>query len=209
MTIDFEYIVQAIISMVVITTPMDPVKVLFFNQAIEDPPLKRTWAAARVALYVALILGGTALVGQQVLNFMGIDLDAFSVVGGLIIALMGLEMLAGGGGSRTQGEDHRQAGPQEGNALFIPLTLPLIAGPGGMTTTITIAAGRSGWEGVTAALIGVGVVALLAFVSYAVLSEAFAKIRPATMAVISRIGGLLLATIGVQMLLGGLARFFG
>ena len=209
MTIDFEYIVQAIISMVVITTPMDPVKVLFFNQAIEDPPLKRTWAAARVALYVALILGGTALVGQQVLDLMGIDLDAFSVVGGLIIALMGLEMLAGGGGSRAQGEDQREAGPEQGDALLIPLTLPLIAGPGGMATTITIAAGRSGWEGITAALIGVGVVALLAFVSYAVLSEAFTKIRPATMAIVQRIGGLLLATIGVQMLLGGLARFFG
>lgn len=102
MTIDFHYIVQAIISMVVITTPMDPVKVLFFNQAIEDPPRKRTLAAARVAFYVFVILGGTALLGQQALNLMGIDLDAFSVVGGLIIAMMGLEMLAGGGGSRAQ-----------------------------------------------------------------------------------------------------------
>lgn len=209
MTIDFHYIVQAIISMVVITTPMDPVKVLFFNQAIEDPPRKRTLAAARVAFYVFVILGGTALLGQQALDLMGIDLDAFSVVGGLIIALMGLEMLAGGGGSRAQGEDQRKTGPEQGDALLIPLTLPLIAGPGGMATTITIAAGRSGWEGIMAALIGVGVVALLAFLSYAVLSEAFTKIRPATMAIVQRIGGLLLATIGTQMLLGGLSRFFG
>ena len=51
--------------------------------------------------------------------------------------------------------------------------------------------------------------ALIAFVTYALLSEVFTKIRPATMAVVARIGGLLLATIGVQMLLGGLSRFFG
>ena len=208
MSIDAEFLVQSIISLIVITTPFDPVKVLFFNQAIESPPRNRTWAAGRVALYVAVILGGTALVGRQLLAVLGIDLDAFSVVGGLIIALMGFEMLYGGGGSKTQGEDHRQAGPEEGDALLIPLTLPLIAGPGAMTTTITITAGGNG-EGLTAALIGAGVVALIAFVTYALLSEVFEKIRPATMAVVARIGGLLLATIGVQMLLGGLSRFFG
>jgi len=208
LSIDAEFLVQSIISLIVITTPFDPVKVLFFNQAIESPPRNRTWAAGRVALYVAVILGGTALVGRQLLAVLGIDLDAFSVVGGLIIALMGFEMLYGGGGSKTQGEDHRQAGPEEGDALLIPLTLPLIAGPGAMTTTITITAGGNG-EGLTAALIGAGVVALIAFVTYALLSEVFTKIRPATMAVVARIGGLLLATIGVQMLLGGLSRFFG
>ena len=209
MSIDTEFLVQSIISMIVITTPFDPVKVLFFNQAIESPPRNRTWAAGRVALYVLLILGGTALAGRQVLNLMGIDLDAFSIVGGLIIALMGFEMLYGGGTSKTQGEDQRQAGPEEGDALLIPLTLPLIAGPGAMTTTITIAAGGSGSEGLTAALIGAGIVALIAFVSYALLGEFFTRVRPATMAVLSRVGGLLLATIGVQMLLGGLGRFFG
>ncbi|MGB5813618.1 MAG: MarC family protein, partial [Thermoanaerobaculia bacterium] len=88
------------------------------------------------------------------------------------------EMLYGGGGSKTQGEDHRQAGPEEGDALLIPLTLPLIAGPGAMTTTITITAGGNG-EGLTAALIGAGVVALITFVTYALLSEVFTKIRPA------------------------------
>lgn len=208
MSFDVEFMVQAIISMVVITLPMDPVKILFFNEAIESPPRNRTWAAGRVALYVALILGGTALAGRQLLDLLGVNLDAFSVVGGLIIALMGFEMLYGGGGSKTQGEDKRQAGPEEGDALLIPLTLPLVAGPGAMATTITIAASRDG-EGLTAALIGAGVVTVIAFLSYALLSGLFTKVRPATMAVISRIGGLLLATIGVQMLLGGLAKFFG
>ena len=208
MSIDVEFLVQAIISMVVITLPMDPVKVMFFNEAIENPPRNRTWAAGRVALYVAIILGGAALVGQQLLDILGVNLDAFAVVGGVIIALMGFEMLYGGGGSKTQGEDKRQAGPEEGDALLIPLTLPLVAGPGAMTTTIAIAASREG-DGVTAALIGVGVVALIAFVSYAFLGGLFTRIKPATMAIVTRIGGLLLATIGVQMMLGGLDRFFG
>ena len=209
MTVDVEFLVQAVISMVVITMPMDPVKVLFFNEAIESPARNRIAAAGKVALYVAIILGGTALVGQRLLDVLGVNLNAFAVVGGLIIALMGFEMLYGGGGSRTQGEDKRQTGPEEGDALLIPLTLPLVAGPGAMTTTITIAASREGGDGVTAALVGTAVVVLIAFVSYAFLSGLFTRVKPATMAVIARVGGLLLATIGVQMLLGGLDRFFG
>jgi multiple antibiotic resistance protein len=90
----------------------------------------------------------------------------------------------------------------------VPLTLPLIAGPGAITTTITISASGDSSQGVVAALFSVGVVALSAFVAYAWLGEAFTRVRPATMAVIARIGGLLLATIGVQMMLGGLGRFF-
>jgi multiple antibiotic resistance protein len=95
MNVDVQFLVQSIISMLVITSPMDPIKILFFNQAIADPPRDRTRASAMVALNVALMLGGTALVGRQILNGLGIDLDAFSVVGGFIIAAMGFEMLYG------------------------------------------------------------------------------------------------------------------
>ncbi len=137
MSLDIQFLVQSISSMVVITSPMDPTKVLFFNQAISDPPRKRTWAAMRVAAYVGLILGGTAVAGRPALDVVGINLDAFSVVGGLIIALMGFEMLYGGGTSKAQGEDKRASGPEEGDALLMPLTLPLIAGPGAITTTIS------------------------------------------------------------------------
>jgi multiple antibiotic resistance protein len=208
MSLDIQFLVQSIISMVVIASPMDPTKVLVFNQAIIDPPRKRTWAAVRVAVYVALILGGTAVVGREVLDLVGIDLNAFSVVGGLIIMLMGFEMLYGGGTSKVQSDDKRSSGPEEGDALLMPLTLPLIAGPGAITTTITIASSRPSSEGVIAALIGAGVVSLIALVAYAWMSAAFTKVRPATMALIARLGGLVLATVGVQMLLGGLDRFF-
>lgn len=194
--------------MVVITSAMDPIKILFFNEAITSPPRSRSRSAAVVAFNVALVLGGTALVGRQFLDLLGINLDAFATVGGLIIAVIGFEMLYGGGVSRAQGEGHRRSGPEEGDALLIPLTLPLIAGPGAITTTITLAASRPAPDGVVVALIAVGAVALTAFVSYAWLGEAFSKVRPATIAVVARIGGLLLATIGVQMMLGGLKRFF-
>ncbi|MDJ0842178.1 MAG: MarC family protein [Acidobacteriota bacterium] len=203
-----EFFIQSLISMLVITSVFDPVKILFFNQAIADPPRNRYAAAARVALYSVIVLGTTVLIGRQFLDIMGIRLDAFRVIGGLLIAIMGLEMLQGGGVSKSQGEGIRSKGPEEDDNLLIPLTLPLIAGPGAITTTITIAAHGDSFESVIAALLCVLIVGLVAFISYAWLGEIIGKAKPNTVSVLARIGGLLLATIGAQMLLGGLKDFF-
>lgn len=205
---DLEALGHAIVSLLVITAPFDPVKILFFNQAIAEPPRPRTGAALRVAVYVVIVLGGAALVGREVLNLLGIDLQAFSAVGGLIITLMGFEMLYSGGASKAQGENQRKSGPEEGDSLLLPLTLPLIAGPGAIATTIAMAAQTESFDSVLTALIAVGVVAVVAFASFAWLGGVLGKARPATTAVLVRIGGLLLATIGAQMLLGGLKGFF-
>ena len=208
MTTDTDFYIRSIIAMLVITTPFDPVKIIFFNEAISAPRRNRTTSAAKVALNVAIVLGGTTLVGRQFLNFLGINLDAFSVVGGLIIALMGFEMLYSGGASKAQGENEREREPEEGDTLLIPLTLPLIAGPGAIATTISIATQGDASEPVLVALAGVGAVALCTFVSYALLGELIGKAKPTTVALLARIGGLLLATIGVQMMLGGIKNFF-
>ena len=208
MNFDADLVIRSVISMLVITMPFDPVKVLVFNAAIADPPRGRAASAIRVALYIGVILAGSALFGRPLLDILGVNLDAFAIVGGLVIALMGFEMLYGGGTSKAQGENVRQRGPKQEDTLMIPLSLPLIAGPGAITTTITIASQGESSEGLIVALVGVGVVVLSAFLSYAWLGELLGKMRQEAVSVLARIGGLLLATIGAQMVLAGLKRFF-
>ena len=205
MSTDIELYFKAAIALLVITAPFDPVKILFFSQAISDKKRSRHDAALTVSIYVAAILFGTALIGQEFLELLGIDLNAFSAVGGLVIALMGFEMLYGGGASKAQGQDTRAKGPEEGDTLLVPLTLPLIAGPGAIATTITIAAQDGG---LMPALISAGAVVLAVFASNAWLGQLIERAKPATVAILARIGGLLLATIGAQMMLGGLKNFF-
>ncbi len=135
-SVDVDFVIRAVIGLVVITSPMDPVKLLFFNQIVSRQGLGRTAAAFRLTLYVVVILGVSALVGKELLEAMGINLDVFGAVGGLVIALMGFEMLYGGTPSRAEGEDEREQGPGEGDGLLIPLAIPLIAGPGSITATL-------------------------------------------------------------------------
>ena len=205
---DWHFYVQAAISMLLITSPPDPAKIVFFNTTVEREGRSRTASALRVAMVVLVILVGAAFIGKQLLELLGINLDAFRVVGGLIIAGMGFEMLAGGQPSRAQGRDRIDEGPQETDGLIIPLAIPLIAGPGAIVTAISISSASAEWEGVIAASIGALVVAIVTFGSLEWLGGAISKLSAQTTALLVRIGGLLLATIGVQMLLGGLKNFF-
>jgi len=207
-TVDLDFIVRVVIGLVVITAPIDPVKLLFFNKVVDDSGANRTAAAVKLTIYVSIILGISVLVGKELLEALGVDLNAFSAVGGLIIAGMGFEMLYGGTPSRAQGEDQREEGPSEGDGLLIPLAIPLIAGPGAITTTITFSSQNTSVDGLIAMGIAVGIVAVLTFLFYRYLGDAIARVKPNTIAILARLGGLILATIGVQMLLNGLKMFF-
>jgi multiple antibiotic resistance protein len=205
---DWNFLLQAIIAMVVITTPPDPVKILFFNSTLERTGIARVRGALTVAGVVLIILAGAALIGRQVLELLGIDLNAFSVVGGLVIASMGAEMLAGGKASRAQGEAEREQEPDSDDGLIVPLSIPLIAGPGAIVTAITITSVDESGYGIVAAVAGAAVVAVLTFASMQWLGGAISKLSERATALLLRFGGLLLTTIGVQMLLGGLKNFF-
>ena len=204
---DLNFLAQAVIGLLVITAPPDPAKLIFFNSIIARKGTPRAAAALQVALVVLLVLGGAALGGAEVAELLGIDLNAFSVVGGIVVAGMGFEMLYGGGPSKAQGKDAAAAGPDEDSGLVMPLAIPLIAGPGAIVTTVTISTSHGG-SGMIAALIGVAAVAALTFVSFQWLGGLLARLSPSTTALLMRLGGLLLATIGTQMLLGGLKKFF-
>ena len=154
MTFDLEYVIPGIVSLLAMTQPFSPVKAVLFNDIIAADKRNRSAAALRVAFYVILIIGSTALFGAGLMNLLGIDMNAFQVVGGLIVTAIGVEMLYGGGSSKSDGGDVEKGveeqGAEDGDALFIPMTMPMIAGPGTIATTMTIASQGENGEGVVA-----------------------------------------------------------
>ena len=205
---DLNFLIQAIVAMLVITTPFSPDKIILFNNIIEREGLSRTGSAIKVALITFGILAGSALIGRELLQLLGINQDAFSVVGGIVIAGMGFEMLYQGAPTKAQeGKIDKEEAAEEGG-LIIPLSIPLIAGPGAIATTITIATVQASFYTMLAAVIGAILVGVLAFVSYQWIGGLMTRLSDTGVMLLTRIGGLLLATIGFQMLLGGLKNFF-
>lgn len=161
-------------------------------------------------MIVVVILAVSVVAGQAVLGFFGISVDALRAAGGLIIVLMGIEMLGGSvprlqshqGGPTTK--DAPDAGPDRAeDSLVVPFAMPLVAGPGAIATAVTLAAKADSIVGIAETLIAVVAVGMVLFIALA-LSELIGNhISRRGHAILMRFLGLILTAIGVQYVLLG------
>jgi multiple antibiotic resistance protein len=150
-------------------------------------------------------LVASALIGLKVLSVFNISLDVFRIVGGMIIAYMGFDMLSG---RHTVG----QAPPTDGDAAAQSSLAPLImfaAGPGTITAVVTLAAVHTpdGFPvtAIVASVIGAGVT----FAALLLAIGAGSHLRRGTQAMVTRFMGLIVASMGMQFVLTGLKEFLG
>jgi multiple antibiotic resistance protein len=206
MEADLKYYVQAIITIVLLTDPL--MRPLLFKSMTAHEPQNRGRYVRTIVIVVGVTLGVSALAGRELLELIGIDLNAFGVAGGLVLALMGFEMLYEGEPSRAQGgaEAHEERTSFEGSVI-VPYAIPFVAGPGAITAVITIASSPSSGEGVIAALVAVAVALVLMPIGYLVLAPRI-NLSERAMALLTKFGGLFIATIGIQLILSGLQQYF-
>ncbi len=200
---------QATVSLVFLIDPFT--RAVFFRLLTENEPDRRPEYVVKLMTTIAILLGGSALIGKQLLDLIGIDLNAFGIVGGVVLVLMGFEMLLGGEPSRAQGGEaarEEERPPSAADQIVVPYAIPFMAGPGAITAVITIASSSSGWDGVWAALIAVAVVVALIPVGHLYLVKKM-NFSEQTMSLMTKFGGLLVATIGTQLLLSGIKGYFG
>ena len=206
MDADADFYVSAIISVLVITDPIT--RGIFFKALTENEPEHRRAYVRTITITVAIVLGVAALAGREILDAIGINLGAFGIAGGLVVALMGFEMLFGGEPSRAQGgkEAHEKPESFEGSVI-VPYAIPFIAGPGAITLVITIAASTDNGEGTLAALVAVAVAVVLLPICHLLISDRV-NLSERGMQIATKFGGLLITTIGIQLMLNGIDTFF-
>ncbi|HMT05624.1 MAG: MarC family protein [Solirubrobacterales bacterium] len=206
MEVDLNFYIQSIVAVVVITDPVT--RGIFFRQLTAAEPERRVEFVRRITIVVAVTLFGAALVGRELLDLLGINLGAFGVAGGLVVTLMGFEMLFGGEPSRAQGGKESREQPESfDGSVVVPYAIPFIAGPGAITTVITIAASADNGEGTIVALVAVAVAVALLPVGHLLVAK-YLKLSEQAESVVTKIGGLLITTIGIQLMLSGIQRFF-
>lgn len=194
-------LVRAIIAVLAISNPLGAVP-LFLSLTEASQPAERRRAAVRAALAVFLILALAALGGRAILATFGISIPAFRAAGGLVILLMGLEMLRGSP-TRVQ---HEQA-PDADDAIVIPLAMPLIAGPGAITTVITLTTQAPGWRGQMHAFVAVAVTAAVLLGMLLSSNWIGERITARGQRIFLRFMGLILVSIGAELLLTGVRTF--
>ena len=160
-------------------------------------------AMAKLALQAALTAFGVivlfALFGERLLSFLGITLPALQASGGLLLLIVALELLTGKTDEPTEVDDV--------NVAMVPLGTPLLAGPGAIVATILFVRQADSTPEITALILGI---VLIHVTIYLVMrfSTVLARIlKPTGILVLTRIAGLLLAAIAVQLIADGVFGF--
>lgn len=159
--------------------------------------------AARQAILVAFgVIVVFALFGQRLLNYMHISLPALQASGGLLLLLVAMELLTG------KAEDPQPSGNTKVNVALVPLGTPLLAGPGAIVAAMVFVQQSDGtladWLAIS---LGILAVHLSLYLSMRFAGVIHRLLGDSGTTLVTRIAGLLLAAIAVQLMADAIRAF--
>jgi multiple antibiotic resistance protein len=168
---------------------------------------QRRAIAVRACIVAGVLMLLFLFVGEAVLGFIGISMDAFRIAGGILLFLTALDMLfQRRQARRADNAAEGQAEHQDDPSVF-PLALPLIVGPGAITTIILLAGNArsaADFGAIAGVLMAVLLITFLAFLVAPTIERALGKTG---LNIVTRVLGMLLAALAVQFVLDGLRGF--
>jgi len=198
-----EILVTAFVTLFVIVDPIG-LAPIFIALTRGMTPEERHRAGRRALLLGFVILAAFGLFGERLLQAIGISIPAFRISGGLLLFLTALDMLF----ERRSDRRERSTEERPADPSVFPLAMPLIAGPGALTTMILLgtqhARSVATMAGIGAVLVAVLVVTYVLFRSSHLIER---MLGHTGIAVLTRLFGILLAALSVQFVLDGLRDY--
>lgn len=165
---------------------------------------RRRRMARKGSITCFIVLTIFALAGRLIFRMFGITLPAFEIAGGLILLLIGIDMLEAKRSPTQESSDETQEAVSKEDAGIVPLGIPMLAGPGAISSVmVLVAQAPSRWQ-LTAIVVAIGITALA---SYGILSGADRVRRvlgETGIRILVRIMGLLLVALAMQFFVNGL-----
>jgi multiple antibiotic resistance protein len=198
-----EFLISAFVTLAVVVDPIGLVP-SFLAVTHGLPKSARRSVAWRAALIAALILAGSALIGDWLLRTLSIGLPAFRIAGGLLLFSIASEMVFGVRIERQSRQAEEAIEEHVRNVAAFPLAIPLMAGPGAITATVLLAGRSNGDPTMLAILLAVIAIVLALCIVVFTLAARIGKLLGVTAnIVISRLLGVLLAALAVQFVIDG------
>ncbi len=195
-----------------ITNPVGAIP-MFLSITHDLDPTNRREIANKTSVSVILTLLTFALIGQWIFRFFGSSVDAFSIAGGILLFKMGLEMLSGKLSSvkisREESEEFGEDAVTLEEVAIIPLAIPLISGPGAITTVMIYMAKSGGLPGKLTVITTIVVVGLTVWLVLHSANRIQERLGRVGIKVMTRMMGLILTSMAVQMIINGIKGAFG
>lgn len=149
-----------------------------------------------------------AVLGEGILRMFGISIDSFRIAGGILVVTIAMSMISGKLGEDKQNKQEKSESAIRESIGVVPLALPLMAGPGAISSTIVWSSRYHNWQ----SLLGFTVaIALFAFCCWLLFRAAPLLVRllgQTGINVITRIMGLLLMALGIEFIVTGIKAIF-
>jgi multiple antibiotic resistance protein len=193
----FEYILLALSSLFVIVDPIATIPA-FLAMTPTDTPAQRTRMARLACCVAAGVLIGFAAGGTWIFRFLGITMPAFELAASLVLLLVALDMLRAQRSRVQETSEETAAGTEKTDIAIAPLAIPMLAGPGAISTAILLHNKAVGLDQKAALYVCILVVCLASYIILRLSARGAQWLSPIAMNIATRIMGLLLAAVALQ-----------
>ena len=195
---DLQLFLSVFVTLLVIMNPPGAVPI-FLGLTASLTHAQRLVAARRASLVALGVIAAFAVFGQQILTYLHISLAALQGAGGLLLLLVALQLLVG-----QESGVNSDAGV---NVALVPLGTPILAGPGAIVATMLAVRAANGVGGFLAVAVGLVAALLIVWLFLRFAGQVHRLLRDSGTMLLTRIAGLLLSAIAVQMIANSVRAF--
>lgn len=185
---------------------VDPFAVVpsFLAMTARDTPAMRRVLASRGAWTAAITLTLFALGGSLIFKLFGITIGAFKIAGGVLIGLNALDMVQARRSHQRETPAETAEGIEKEDIGIMPLGVPMLAGPGSISTVMVLALGSKSPVTTAALYVSIALTAFVSFLTLAAASIVERRLGQTGMRILTRLMGLVLCAIAAQFIIDGI-----
>ena len=192
-----EFSILAFSSLIVIVDPLALVPV-FIAMTPHDTQQERIRMARLACLVAAGVLMLFAAAGNSIFRLLGITLPAFQLAGSILLARIALDMLYAKRSGAQQTDEEVEVGASKDDIAIAPLGVPMLAGPGAISTALILLNQAQGVAQVAALFVCIAAVCLISYIVLRLGAKGAHRLNPLAVKLVTRIMGLMVAAIAVQ-----------
>jgi len=200
-------ILKLTVTLLAIVDPIASIPV-FLSTTHGEPNVQRARIARVVAMTVFCVLSAAALVGTEILHFFGISIPSFLIGGGIVLLMMAISMLQAKESRIRQTPDEAEEAAEKHAVAVVPLGIPLLAGPGAISTMIIATHQSPSFSYQLKLLIAALIIAVAVWATLVAATRISKRLGKTGMNIITRVMGLIIAAIAVEYVYRGLIELF-
>ncbi|MDE3065996.1 MAG: MarC family protein [Verrucomicrobiota bacterium] len=201
-----EYIVLAASSLFVIVDPLATAPA-FLAMTPNDTPAQRLRTARIACCTTAVVLLAFSAAGTSIFKIFGITMPAFQIAASIVLLIIALDMLRVQRSRVQETHEEKRAGIEKPDIAVTPLAIPMLAGPGAISTTILLQNEAKTIPQHVALYGCIVVVALVCYLIFRLAVRGARWLNPIAMSIAIRVMGLLLAAVAVQFMLNAIQAY--